>query len=305
MITTQKKFPAHHNTPETSRRRMQVTEQGPLSRAKWAFVRLALSTFGRLSKGISVGYRYGFDSGMMLDYVYCNQPQGLIGLGKLIDQAYLNAIGWRAIRARRVLLKACLCAEVEHRRTAASTTRLLDVAAGPGRYLQEFLQECASERDDLRVLCRDLSPEGLAEGRRQAQAAGLQSIFYEQGDAFNPAPTTLLEGAPDIIVVSGLYELILDDKVLQQSLARYYQMLAPGGAIFFTTQTHHPQLDFIANVLPNRHGLLWVMKCRQSRQLEARAREAGFQEIQSQAEEVGLFTVTIGRKLPIENAAAS
>lgn len=74
-------------------------------------------------------------------------------------------------------------------------------------------------------------------------------------------------------------------------------MLAPRGAIFFTTQTHHPQLDFIANVLPNRNGILWVMKCRQAGQLEAWVRSAGFNGIQSQAEEVGLFIVTIGRKL--------
>jgi Putative methyltransferase len=63
-----------------------------------------------------------------------------------------------------------------------------------------------------------------------------------------------------------------------------------------TTQTHHPQLDFIANVLPNRDGILWVMKCRPAEQLEAWASRAGFSDIQSQVEEVGLFTVTVGRK---------
>lgn len=122
-------------------------------------------------------------------------------------------------------------------------------------------------------------------------------ISYEQGDAFNPAPADAqLGGAPNVIVVSGLYELMLDDGIIRRSLKQLYQMLAPGGAIYFTTQTHHPQLDFIANVLPNRNGALWVMKCRPAAQLEQWAREAGFTQIESQAEEVGLFTITVGRK---------
>ncbi|MEI6045590.1 MAG: class I SAM-dependent methyltransferase family protein, partial [Chloroflexota bacterium] len=57
-----------------------------------------------------------------------------------------------------------------------------------------------------------------------------------------------------------------------------------------------PQLEFIANVLPNRDGLPWIMKCRPVAQLEAWARQAGFTQIESQLEGVGLFSVTSGRK---------
>lgn len=279
---------------------MYVREPGPLGRVKWALMRGLLSTVGRMSKGVRIGYAFGFDSGTMLDYVYVNRAQGALGIGKLIDRAYLNAIGWRAIRARRTLLKRLLYSEVERNRAAHTPTRLLDVAAGPGRYLQELILECQQQGlgpDALRILCRDLSEAGVRQGVELAQAAGLHNIQYEQGDAFNPAPTDAqLGGAPDVIVVSGLYELILDDEIIQRSLAQLYRMLAPGGALYVTTQTHHPQLDFIANVLPNRNGILWKMKCRPAAQLEAWAREAGLSEVHSQAEEVGLFTVTVGRK---------
>lgn len=285
MMATNKKLVTRNNNVDLLQKHVQVTKPGPFSRTKWALMRGVLSTIGRTSKGIQIGYRYGFDSGIMLDYVYVNEAHGLAGIGKVIDRAYLNAIGWRAIRARRALLKQLLRDEIERNRAASTQTRLLDVAAGPGR-------------DDVRILCRDLSVDGLIEGAKQAKAAGLQRIHYEQGNAFNPAPVaTQLGGTPNIIVVCGLYELILDDETIQQSLVRLYQMLAPGGAIFITTQTHHPQLDFIANVLPNRNGILWVMKCRQAGQLEAWARSAGFNGIQSQAEEVGLFMITTGRKL--------
>ncbi len=293
MITLNKQQEQANIRPEE----ITVTTPGPLGRLKWSVMRGLLSTVGRASKGVRIGYRYGFDSGIMLDYVYLNKAQGALGIGKLIDRAYLNAVGWRAIRARRVLLKALLRAEIERNRAASVPTRLLDVAAGPGRYLQEVLQECGAGQDDLRILCRDLSAENIMHGARQAEAANLRNIAYEQGDAFNPAPTdAALGGPPTIIVVSGLYELMLEDDIIQRSLKRLYELLAPGGAIFFTTQTHHPQLEFIANVLPNRNGALWVMKCRPAAQLEAWARQAGFVEASSQAEEIGLFTVTTGRK---------
>ena len=269
-----------------------------LGQIKWAIMRGILSTVGRTSKGIRIGYTSGFDSGAMLDYVYINRAQGCFGIGKLIDRLYLNAIGWQAIRARRALLQQMLYGEVECNRALGKATRLLDVASGPGRYLQELLLKCEPERDDLHILCRDLSIHDLALGAKQAKAAGLQTIHYQQDDAFNPAPTDAqLGGPPNVIVVSGLYELILEDEIIQQSLQRLYQMLEPGGTLYFTTQTQHPQLEFIANVLPNRNGALWIMKCRPSTQLEAWAHQAGFSLIESQLEEVGLFTVTMARKV--------
>jgi ubiquinone/menaquinone biosynthesis C-methylase UbiE len=276
---------------------LTVKQPGPLGRMKWALMRGMLSTVGRASNGVRVGYQFGFDSGIMLDYVYINKARGALGFGRLIDRAYLNAVGWRAIRARRALLQQMLLTEIGHNRAANQPTRLLDVAAGPGRYEQEVLRQAGPDRGDVRILCRDLSAENVIQGAKQVEDAGLSGIAFEQGDAFNPAPADAqLGGAPNVSVVSGLYELILEDGTIQQSLARLYQMLAPGGAIYFTTQTSHPQLDFIAHVLPNRNGALWVMKCRPAAQLEEWARAAGFAQITSQAEEVGLFTVTIGRK---------
>lgn len=297
MLTIDNQHTTQNQAAQFARRHMQVRRPGALDRIKWALLRGLLASAGRASRGIRIGYRYGFDSGTMLDYVYENEAHGLMGIGALIDRTYLNAIGWRAIRARRALLKEMLRAEIERNRAAGQPTRLLDVAAGPGRYLQELLLECRPERSDLRILCRDLALDGLRLGAQRAQAAGLRDISYEPGDAFNPAPTDAqLGGAPNVIVVSGLYELVLYDETIQKSLARLYQMLAPGGAIYFTTQTHHPQLDFIANVLPNRDGAPWVMKCRPVAQLEDWARAAGFHQVESRLEDVGLFAVTVGRK---------
>lgn len=280
-----------HSTVAAPRKRT-----GSLKGARWAAMRVLLGTVGRASAGVRIGYRHGFDSGSMLDYVYVNKAGGFPVVGHLIDRVYLNAVGWRAIRARRELLKDVLRKEIA-RRAGGGTggadggVRVLDVASGPGRYLQDLLAEY--EPGTLRVECRDMDRAGLAQGGRQAAERGLTGFSYAYGDALDPAPASR---APDIVVVSGLYELLLDDAVIAASVARLRGMLAPGGVLVFTTQTHHPQLEFIANVLPNREGVLWEMKCRPVELAEQWAAQAGFGEVASRRESVGLFTVTTARR---------
>src|SRR2546430_15539969 len=55
--------------------------------------RAGLRAAGRLSRGVDLGWRNGFDSGLSLDYVYENKPRGLLGVGRLIEKTYFNIIG--------------------------------------------------------------------------------------------------------------------------------------------------------------------------------------------------------------------
>src|SRR5207244_8211058 len=104
-----------------------------------ALVRWLMRGPGRLSRGIDLGWRHGFDSGIMLDYIYENRAQGITPLGRLIDRCYLNAIGWRGIRVRRTLLERALDATVRRTHAAGRPVRLLDIASGPGRYVLETI----------------------------------------------------------------------------------------------------------------------------------------------------------------------
>ena len=71
-------------------------------------VRANMRLGGMLSEGIALGHRTGFDSGSTLDYVYRNQPRGAGPLGRLIDRNYLNSIGWRGIRQRKLHIEELL-----------------------------------------------------------------------------------------------------------------------------------------------------------------------------------------------------
>ncbi|HEY5720356.1 MAG TPA: bifunctional alpha/beta hydrolase/class I SAM-dependent methyltransferase, partial [Gammaproteobacteria bacterium] len=59
----------------------------------YAVQRFLLRTLGRRSAGVRLGLETGFDSGSTLDYVYRNEARGDGTLGRLLDRAYLDAIG--------------------------------------------------------------------------------------------------------------------------------------------------------------------------------------------------------------------
>src|SRR5207248_11374512 len=107
----------------------------------FAVARAGLRVAGRLSDGVDLGWRNGFDSGLSLDYVYENKPRGSLGVGRLIDKSYLNSIGWRGIRQRKVNLKNALGNVIENLHREDRRVRILDIAAGAGRYVMETVHE--------------------------------------------------------------------------------------------------------------------------------------------------------------------
>lgn len=260
---------------------------------RWRIMRAGLRLGARVSEGIALGYRQGFDSGPMLDYVYRNEARGLSPLGRLVDRIYLNQIGWRAIRARRALLVATLDRLIAARRAAGRGTHIVDIAAGPGRYLLELLADL--DRGDLSAHCRDLDPAGQRIGRELARTLRLRAVGFAPGDATDEAALARIDPRPQVVIASGIYEILADDEAVRRSMRGVRALLAPGDSFVFTTQVTHPQLDLIANVLPNRLGEPWIMGCRSVATVEAWARAAGFRELRTELEPHRLFAVTVAR----------
>src|SRR5262249_40637888 len=150
--------------------------------AYYASARTLLKTVGNLSDGIRLGNRYGFDSGVMLDYVYKNQSGGRLLIGKLIDRIYLNAIGWRGIRMRKELVIQCLKGVVAEQLGRKTRIRYLDLACGGGEYDIEVLKDFPQRLVESEL--RDYKLENIAQARRNAEARGLNHIRFKQADAF-------------------------------------------------------------------------------------------------------------------------
>lgn len=282
-------------TPRTTAGQPAPKFSGPKP-LKYRLLSLGLRTVGRLSDGIALGYRHGFDSGTMLDYVYENRPRGWAGIGLLLDWIYLNQIGWQGIRARRAVLEDELRQAIVRRRAEGRPIHILDVAGGPGRYLLSVLQ--AENSSAVTATCRDLDPQGLEHGRKLALALGVTTIRYEQGDALDPDSLRAVQPRPGIVVVSGLYELIARTPLIERALHAIHALLPEDGTLIFTSQVAHPQLELIAQTLVNRAGEPWMMTLRGLDEVEGWACDAGFVSVRSQLEPHKLFAITVARKAP-------
>ena len=261
----------------------------------WGTISSLMHTIGgRLSEGMRIGYQYGFDSGEMLDYIYRNESRGSWGIGRLLDRIHLNAVGWQGIRQRKVHLQLLLREAIDQYRRSGRPLHIVDVAAGPGRYLVEVVQELG--QNGLQVTLRDWDEAGLAQGRALAQSMGLKAVRYERGDAFDPNDLARITPPPHIVIVSGLYELFPDNTWIGRSLGGIYALLEPGGRLIYTSQPAHPQLELIARCLPNREGKPWVMRLRAQEEMDGLVTNVGFQHEKTLTDQWGIFTVSLASK---------
>jgi tRNA G10 N-methylase Trm11 len=96
--------------------------------------------------------------------------------------------------------------------------------------------------------------------------------------------------------VSGLHEIVKDDRLVRDHFRQIAEVLAPGGRLIVTVQPDHPQLEFIARVLTTHTGRPWAMRLRSVELVSAWAREAGLSVASVRMEELGIFGVLVARK---------
>ena len=268
-----------------------------LSPRRWyyALTRLALNTGGRLSNGIRIGWQTGFDSGQSLDYIYENRPQGRLGIGKLIDWFYLNGAGWTGIRQRKINLEKLLKEAIGRVHDSGEPVRILDVATGCGRYVLDTLAEL--RQLPISALLRDWTPANLEVAKQTAARLGLKNLTFEPADAFDRRSLASVQPAPNVAIVSGLYELFPSNAQVLESLRGIADAMQPGGYLVYTGQPWHPQIELIARVLPNRVAQRWVMRRRTQEEMDQLVAAAGFEKIAMEIDELGIFTVSLARRV--------
>ena len=263
-------------------------------RPHFAVVRAGMKTGGRLSKGIGLGWRSGFDSGLTLDYVYENKARGTTPLGRLIDRAYLNSPGWRGIRQRKANLEKVLGRVIEEMHAAGRPVHFVDIASGGGRYLLEVMR--AMSHIPMTALLRDYKRENVEAARRLADEFDLKNVTVEEGDAFNRDSLASIAPRPTIGIISGLFELFPENAGVLNSLRGLADAIDPGGMLIYTNQPWHPQVEFIARVLRNREGQPWIMRRRTTAEMDELVRVAGFEKIAMEIDEWGMFSVSVARR---------
>jgi alpha-beta hydrolase superfamily lysophospholipase len=262
----------------------------------WQAIRNLLKALAPLSDGIRLGHETGFDSGSTLDYVYRNQPSGSNALGTLIDKFYLNSIGWRGIRQRKLHVEELLRKAMALLANTGTAIHIVDIAAGHGRYVLEALTNSEIKPDS--ILLRDYSDINVRDGAALISEKGLEAIArFEKGDAFDTDSLANITPRPTIGIVSGLYELFADNAQISRSLAGLSAAIPAGGYLLYTNQPWHPQLEFIARALTShRQGSAWVMRRRTQVEMDHLIEAAGFRKLEQRIDEWGIFTVSLAQR---------
>ncbi|MND43411.1 Phospholipase YtpA [compost metagenome] len=263
----------------------------------WASTRASIGFGSLLSEGLKVGRRTGFDSGSTLDYVYENEARGLGPGGKLIDKQFLEAIGWRGIRQRKVHLEELIRHAIRRLESEGRSTNILDIACGHGRYVIDAVVRAGELPDSIHL--RDYSPINVLAGRKLIKDRGLEAIAHmEEGDAFNEESLATVTPQPELAIVSGLYELFPDNALINRSLSGLARVQKPGSLLIYTNQPWHPQLEMIARALTShRGGQAWVMRRRTQGEMDQLVEKAGYRKIEQRTDQWGIFTVSIAERI--------
>jgi SAM-dependent methyltransferase len=179
-------------------------------------------------------------------------------------------------------------------RQRGEPVRILDIAAGPGRYVLEAINR-HTDVDISAVLC-DRDAGGLAFGRELAESMGVRRVAYKQSDAFDPQAIAAHQPRPNLTIVSGLYELFPENNGVLQSLRGLAQAVTGHGLLIYTNQPWHPQQEMIARVLPNRDGQPWVMRCRTQAEMDQLVASVGFRKTEMLIDDDGIFSVSLAVK---------
>ncbi|MFW2150040.1 bifunctional alpha/beta hydrolase/class I SAM-dependent methyltransferase [Acinetobacter gyllenbergii] len=278
----------------------QLSSPLPASSIKnlfWNLTKRNLKLGSKFSRGLKIGEDTGYDSGSTLDFVYRNQGESKNILGNIIDQQYLNAIGWRGIRVRKQHIEQLLAKYAQVLNKQRKDIRILDIAAGHGRYILDAVSQLPTPPKS--VLLRDYSELNVESGSALIQERKLDNIAqFELGDAFDTASLAKVKPKPNLVIVSGLYELFSDNDLLRQSLSGIHQAMLQGGFLIYTGQIWHPQQEFIARALTShRQGDAWVMRLRSQAEMDALVEQAGFKKVDQCIDEFGIFTVSVAQKI--------
>ena len=263
----------------------------------WAVTRASIRLGGLFSNGIATGIRTGFDSGSTLDYVYEDEPRGLGPGGRLVDRQFLDAIGWRGIRQRKVHLEELIGMALSRLKADGTPLRVLDIAAGHGRYVLDAVAVSDVKPESIRL--QDYSPINVEKGTALISERGLGDVAsFHEADAFDTEDLAGTTPRPTLAIVSGLYELFPDNALIEASLAGLARALEPGSLLVYTGQPWHPQLEMIARALTShRGGEAWIMRRRTQQEMDQLVAAAGFRKIEQRIDQWGIFTVSLAERV--------
>ena len=255
----------------------------------YSIQKFSMKTFGFLSKGMSLGLRYGFDSGISLDYIYKNQADGKLLLGKFIDRFYLNQIGWAGVRERKKNLLTLIEEKINN--LGEENVKILDVAGGTGNYLFDIKEKYPK----IHILINEFKKSNIEVGEEVIKKNNWENISFVNYDCFDKETYKKINYTPNIVIISGVFELFEDNNMLENTISGVAEILEKNGAVIYTGQPWHPQLKQIALVLNSHKGndKSWLMRRRSEKELDGLFEKYNLNKEKMLIDNNGIFTVSL------------
>lgn len=255
------------------------------------FQKWSLSKIGKISTGMAIGLKHGFDSGISLDYVYHNQPKGKLGFGKMMDKNYLEAIGWKGIRIRKQHLIQLLERNIQSLLKEGRKVKILDIAGGTGNYLFDIKEKYPQTE----IVINEFVKANIEIGEKVIQEKKYENIRFTNFDCFDPETYKKLNFEPNITIVSGILELFGDNEMAGKAIQGVASVSEKNAYVVYTGQPWHPQLKMIAYVLNNHQNKDWIMRRRSQKELDRVMLFNGIQKENMLIDDFGIFTVSSGK----------
>ena len=255
----------------------------------YSIQKFSMRTFGFLSKGMSLGLKYGFDSGISLDYIYKNQANGKLLIGKFIDRFYLNQIGWAGVRERKKNLLTLIEEKINN--LGEENVKILDVAGGTGNYLFDIKEKYPKAE----ILINEFKKSNIEVGEEVIKKNNWKNISFVNYDCFDKETYKKINYTPNIVIISGVFELFEDNNMLENTILGVAEILDKNGAIIYTGQPWHPQLKQIALVLNSHKGndKSWLMRRRSEKELDSLFENYNLKKEKMLIDNNGIFTVSL------------
>lgn len=265
-------------------------EEYPLSeKIFYSIQKFSMKTFGFLSKGMSLGLKYGFDSGISLDYIYKNQANGKLLIGKFIDRFYLNQIGWAGVRERKKNLLTLIKEKINN--LGEENVKILDVAGGTGNYLFDIKEKYPG----VQILINEFKKSNIEVGEEVIKKNNWENISFVNYDCFDKETYKKINYTPNIVIISGVFELFENNNMLENTISGVAEILEKNGAVIYTGQPWHPQLKQIALVLNSHKGndKSWLMRRRSEKELDSLFENYNLKKEKMLIDNNGIFTVSL------------
>ena len=261
-----------------------------LERWNFAFQKFMLNGIGNLSDGMAIGLKYGFDSGISLDYVYKNKVGGKSFIGKQIDNGYLNAIGWRGIRIRKQHLLDLLYKQIDVLISQDKAIHILDIAGGTGNYLFDIKDKYPTIQS---IVINDIKQSNIDVGEKRIKDSNYTNIRFTNYSCFDQESFPKMQVKPNIIIISGIFELFSDNHLLDNAIKGVKSIADKDAVIIYTGQPWHPQLKQIACVLKSHQDKDWVMRRRSQNELDKVFKYNGIYKTDMLMDDFGIFSVNV------------